>query len=756
MVKGTEENANIVEDAAIYFLQLFLNVKIITLAHLTNIRNLIGPITNQQANKIFESIKDIQHYAHDEFEEYFSTINDKCNSTATKRWGNHIVCQLPNEQPVDTSLLQDFTVDTLSNNNVIDKFSMEYLKPTTSSKASANGGAAEKYNRLWLLKHVNNDLIDSLIRMLQSKKSNTELQNELIEMLGFDKFEVVQSILENREQIVRKIDAEDKRAKLMTKTLSQHENRPTIASQVIVQSEHERNIKKQVRKDEKRLRNILQQNDNGGGVGGDACSDDYNDEELLLTKLRLNQQQSLLTSAKRQPLFKDRARIMQQPRIKYPYVFDSEADAKSHVGFIAGSKLMLPETVQRSDNKMYEEVKIPAQAAALSLPGISDVRVNVTTLDDIGQIAFSGTKQLNRIQSIVYPVAYHSNENLLVCAPTGAGKTNVAMLTIVHAIRSHTDQGVIHRDQFKIVYVAPMKALASEMVENFGKRLKPLGISVRELTGDMQLTRAEMQQTQMVVTTPEKWDVVTRKGAGDAAFISLVKLLIIDEVHLLHGDRGPVVEALVARTLRLVESSQSMIRIVGLSATLPNYIDVARFLRVNPMVGLFFFDARFRPVPLAQHFVGVKSTKPLQQLSDMTTICYDKCLEMLRDGHQVMIFVHARNATIRTATVLKEMAQQKQQLAMFMPEQAADYGRAQSQMAKSRNKQMVELFQCGFGVHHAGMLRTDRSLIEKYFSEGFIKVLVCTATLAWGVNLPAHAVIILGTEIYNAKQGNFL
>ena len=51
------------------------------------------------------------------------------------------------------------------------------------------------------------------------------------------------------------------------------------------------------------------------------------------------------------------------------------------------------------------------------------------------------------------------------------------------------------------------------------------------------------------------------------------------QVHLLHGDRGPVVEALVARTLRLVETSQTVIRVVGLSATLPNYLDVAGFLR---------------------------------------------------------------------------------------------------------------------------------------------------------------------------------
>lgn len=56
----------------------------------------------------------------------------------------------------------------------------------------------------------------------------------------------------------------------------------------------------------------------------------------------------------------------------------------------------------------------------------------------------------------------------------------------------------------------------------------------------------------MLVTTPEKWDVVTRKSTGDVALAQLVRLLIIDEVHLLHDDRGPVIETLVARTKRQV------------------------------------------------------------------------------------------------------------------------------------------------------------------------------------------------------------
>ena len=105
--------------------------------------------------------------------------------------------------------------------------------------------------------------------------------------------------------------------------------------------------------------------------------------------------------------------------------------------------------------------------------------------------------------------------------------------------------------------------------------------------------------------------VLQTRKAGDGSLVSLVRLLIIDEVHLLADERGAVIESIVARTLRLVETSQSAIRIVGLSATLPNYIDVASFLRVSAK-GLFFFDSSFRPVPLTQSFVGVSEHNALK------------------------------------------------------------------------------------------------------------------------------------------------
>lgn len=66
-----------------------------------------------------------------------------------------------------------------------------------------------------------------------------------------------------------------------------------------------------------------------------------------------------------------------------------------------------------------------------------------------------------------------------------------------------------------------------------------------------------------------------------------------DEIHLLHDDRGPVLESLVARTIRNVELTQEDVRLLGLSATLPNYEDVATCLRVDPAKGLFYFDNRY-------------------------------------------------------------------------------------------------------------------------------------------------------------------
>ncbi len=206
----------------------------------------------------------------------------------------------------------------------------------------------------------------------------------------------------------------------------------------------------------------------------------------------------------------------------------------------------------------------------------------------------------------------------------------------------------------QIVYVAPMKALVQEMVLNLTQRLEGLGITVKELTGDQQLTKGQIQQTQIIVTTPEKWDIITRK-AGDRTYTQLVRLLIMDEIHLLHDSRGPVLECIIARTIRQVESSQEMIRLVGLSATLPNYEDVAHLLRVKLDKGLFFFDNSFRPCPLQQQYIGLTAKKAFKRNELMNQICYEKVMDHA-GKNQVLVFVHTRKETAITAKMIRDTA----------------------------------------------------------------------------------------------------
>eukprot|EP00889_Picochlorum_renovo_P000055 jgi/Picre1/27085/NNA_000055.t1 len=214
-------------------------------------------------------------------------------------------------------------------------------------------------------------------------------------------------------------------------------------------------------------------------------------------------------------------------------ILDLESLKFAEEGHLNSNKsTSLPQGSYRTVHKGYEEVHVPALKAKPFAKG--EKLKAIKELPEWAQPGFKGMKSLNRIQSQVYDTALFSSENMLVCAPTGAGKTNVAMLSMLHEIGMHRKgDGTIDTSAFKMIYVAPMKALVAEMVGNFSKRLEPYGIKVRELTGDISLTKSEIEETQLIIVTPEKWDIITRKS-GERAYTQLVKLVIIDEIHLLH------------------------------------------------------------------------------------------------------------------------------------------------------------------------------------------------------------------------------
>jgi antiviral helicase SLH1 len=128
-------------------------------------------------------------------------------------------------------------------------------------------------------------------------------------------------------------------------------------------------------------------------------------------------------------------------------------------------------------------------------------------------------------------------------------------------------------------------------------------------------------------------------------------------------------------------------------------------------------------VPLEQHFLGIKgkagSPAAKRNLEEVT---FEKVSELVREGHQVMVFVHARKETVKSALALKEAATLDDSLDQFSCMEHPQFQFFNREIAGSRNREMKQLFEHGFGIHHAGMLRSDRNMMERMFEARAIKV----------------------------------
>ncbi|XP_024003677.1 DExH-box ATP-dependent RNA helicase DExH13 isoform X2 [Eutrema salsugineum] len=563
-------------------------------------------------------------------------------------------------------------------------------------------------------------LAEELLNIL-AEGTDRDVENKLLEHLQFDKFSLVKFLLQNRLKIVwctrlaREKNQEERNQieeEMMGLGPGLAEILEELHAKRATAKEREENQENKIKEEARGLKD-----DFGGDE--DRGRRDVDDRDLD------------------NGWFKGQRQML-----------DLESLAFDHGGILReNKKCELPSKSYRIHGKEFDEVHVPWVSKKFDC---NEKLVKITDMPDWAQPAFKGMQQLNRVQSKVYETALFKAENILLCAPTGAGKTNVAVLTILQQLELNTNSD----GNYKIVYVAPMKALVVEVVDTLSKRLKDYGVTVKELSGDQSLTRQEIEEAQIIVTTPEKWDIVTRKS-GDRTYTQLVRLLIIDEIHLLNDSRGPVLESIVARTLRQIETTKQHIRLVGLSATLPNHEDVASFLRVDLKGGLFTFDRSYRPVPLSQQYIGINVKKPLRRFQLMNDICYQKVLAGA-GKHQVLIFVHSRKETAKTARAIQETAIANDTLSRFLKEDSNSREILQSQVELVKSSDLKDLLPYGFAIHHAGLTRSDRQIVEDQFRLGHVQVLISTATLAWGVNLPAHTVIIKGTQVYNPERGAWM
>jgi len=349
----------------------------------------------------------------------------------------------------------------------------------------------------------------------------------------------------------------------------------------------------------------------------------------------------------------------------------------------------------------------------------------------------------NPVQTQVFYNLYHTDMNVLIGAPTSSGKTIMSELAILRVFNE--------RPKDKIIYIAPMKALAKERIIDWKRRFQQgdLNKSVVELTGDFTPDLQALKKADLIITTPEKWDGISRNWQH-RDYVQQVALVIIDEIHLLGQERGPVIEVIVSRFRYITAQTKQNVRFVGLSTALANAKDVADWLGISRF-GLYNFKPSVRPVPVEVFIDGFPEKHYCPRMATMNKPTYKAIMTHARE-HPTLVFVSSRRQTRLTALDLIALISGSQ-----LSGDSSYNGcslrddELEAIQYEIDDENLKNTVQFGIGMHHAGLTENDRKIVENLFVNKKILILVTTSTLAWGVNFPARLVVIKGTEFFDAK-----
>lgn len=284
------------------------------------------------------------------------------------------------------------------------------------------------------------------------------------------------------------------------------------------------------------------------------------------------------------------------------------------------------------------------------------------------------------------------NEHLFINMATGSGKTFLAELAIESVLKSG----------YKAIYVTPLRALASQQYEKWKSRFS--GYTIGVFTGETILkshTKNSYYKSQILIMTPERLDACLRNWRSHWSWIPDLSLAVIDEFHIMgQPGRGPRLEGSLTRLIRL----NPFLRIIGLSATMPNDRDLSSWLHGAS------FRSKWRHIPLEKNIVRFKSVK------EKPTLLLQEVKKCIESGGQSLVFCNSRSRVRFLSAFLNEN---------HIPAEC----------------------------HHAGLLQEQRAKIEEGFRNKEIRTLVATSTLEMGLNLPARQVVIY--DSYSFSESGF-
>lgn len=347
----------------------------------------------------------------------------------------------------------------------------------------------------------------------------------------------------------------------------------------------------------------------------------------------------------------------------------------------------------------------------------------------------SGFSELNPVQLKAVNKGLLDKGNMVIAAPTASGKTMIAEIAALDVIKKNQ----------KVVYIVPLRALASEKYNEFKEKYKGMGIRVAISIGNLDSSDSWLANNDLIIVTSEKLDSLLRHGISWAESIGLV---VADEIHLLNDPgRGPTLEIVLTRLRQFADP-----KILALSATINNYDELSKWLNAKSV------KSDYRPVKLYRgicfenriDFVPKKSIKLRPDEANLKELVE----QTVRNGKQALVFISTRRGTESTAEKMAKFVKDK-----LTSDEKKELNKISDKILASLSHATIQCHRLagsvkdGVAFHHAGLSNKQRGLVEEAFKEGLIKIITATPTLAAGINLPAWRVIIKDLRRFDSGRG---
>ena len=387
--------------------------------------------------------------------------------------------------------------------------------------------------------------------------------------------------------------------------------------------------------------------------------------------------------------------------------------------------------------------------------------------------------------------AIAADENVLVCAKTGSGKTLIGEYQIYHSLSKGK----------RVFYTTPIKSLSNQKFYDLKHQFSNVTVGI--MTGDIKFC----PDAQIVIMTTEILrNLLYKKGTttehlGLTASISMDNLdaVIFDECHYINDkDRGNIWE----ETMILLPPS---VNLVMLSATLDHPEYLAEWLGTLKQKRIHLIETQYRIVPLTHYLLG--PNEKFITLMDAKEVYHEKAYKdwiyaydkknaeqrsyqrSVKDareaGHQGAIhgkvtvahFLHQLHDTIAllekkellpalffvlSRKQCEAYAKKVERPLLTSSETAAvkhiitfHLHRYMDQLEKVPQYHQIHDLLCrGIAFHHSGLLPLLKEIVEILFSKGYVKLMFCTETFAVGLNMPTKTVAFTGFKKYDDQTGS--